>query len=150
MRIPEFLAERQVPYETLVHPPAFTAQKRAKYLRLPGKQVVKAVLLHTPGGYVLAVLPAPYHIDTLALSPILGAPITLASDEQIAGIFDDCEWGVVEPFGSLYGVPTMLEAAIDPETQIVFESHTHGEAVRMRCRDFEALERPRRLYFATV
>jgi len=150
MRIPEFLAEHHVAYETLLHPPAFSAQKRAKYLHVPGKQVVKAVLLHTPGGYILAVLPATLHIDTLALAPFLSGPITLASEEQIAKIFDDCEWGVVEPFGSLYGVPTILEASIDPESQIVFESHTHGAAVRMRCRDFETLERPRRLQFATV
>jgi Ala-tRNA(Pro) deacylase len=150
MRIPEFLAENHVAYETLVHPPAYSAQKRAKYLHVPGHQVVKAVLLYTPEGYYLAVLPATKHIDTLALAPFLPGPIALASDEQIAKIFHDCEWGVVEPFGSLYGVSTILEDSIEAESQIVFENHTHGEAVRMRCRDFEVLERPRRLHFATI
>jgi hypothetical protein len=33
-------------------------------------------------------------------------------------------------------------------TSIVFETHTHVEAVRLRCRDFERLERPRRLPLA--
>ena len=31
---------------------------------------------------------------------------------------------------------------------MVFEMHTHVDAVRLRCRDFERLERPRRLPFA--
>jgi hypothetical protein len=31
---------------------------------------------------------------------------------------------------------------------VVFETHTRVQAIRLRCRDFERLERPRRLRFA--
>ncbi len=145
MRVAEFLQERQVPFETLLHPPAFTAQKRARFLHLPGRQVAKAVLLHGPGGHVLAVLAATDHVDTERVGLALGGPVRLADDEEIAAVFRDCEWGVVPPFGTLYGLPVLLDEGLMPDMLMVFETTTHAEAVRMLCRDFERLERPRRL-----
>jgi Ala-tRNA(Pro) deacylase len=148
MRVPEFLLAQDVPFETLVHPPAFTAQKRARFLHLPGRQVAKVVLLHGPEGYLLAVLPATRRLDPERLGESLGGGVRLAGDDEIARVFHDCEWGVVPPFGTLYGLPVVLDEGITPETLMVFETTTHAEAVRMLCRDFERLERPRRLPLA--
>ena len=59
MRVSEFLSESHVAYETLVHPPVFTAQRRAHLLHITGKRVIKAVLLKSAvRGFFLAVLPA--------------------------------------------------------------------------------------------
>lgn len=148
MRVPQFLHDQHVPYETWVHPPAFTAQKRARRLHIPGRYLAKSVLLAAGSRYVLAVLPATHHIDLAALSAALRQPLRLASDAEVAAIFRDCEWGVLMPFGTLYGIPTLLEASIDPEAVIVFEAHLHALTIRMRCRDYEQLEKPRRLPFA--
>ena len=150
MRVPVFLTEQQVPFETIVHPPAFTAQKRAKYMHVPGRQVAKCVLLAGPEEYVLAVLPATHQVDTDALAMILGGPVRLAESCEVAEVFRDCEWGAVPPFGTLYGLPTILDANLDGEGLLVFEAHTHAQAIRMRCRDFEQLERPVRLRFARL
>ena len=146
--VPSILSDSRIAYEVLVHPPAFTAQKRAKYLRLPGATVAKCVLLAGPAGFVLAVLPAPRHVDTEALAQALGGPVRLADEREVAEVFRDCEWGVVAPFGTIYGLPTLLDESLAPDAWVVFELNTHSEAVRMRCRDFEELEKPRRLRFA--
>ncbi len=148
MRIPDILAERHVPFETIVHPPAFTAQKRAKFLHLPGAQVAKCVLLVGAKGRVLAVLPASRQIDMERLAEALGGPVRVADTDEVADTFRDCEWGVVAPFGTLYGVPTLIDESLSSDALIVFETTTHAEAIRMRCRDFEELEQPRRLRFA--
>jgi Ala-tRNA(Pro) deacylase len=148
MRVPQFLIDRQIPFEILIHPPAFTAQKRAKYLGVSGRQVVKSVLLVSPRGPFLAVLPAIQRVDTQALERNLGGPIRLANPREIAAVFRDCEWGVLAPFGTLYGVPTVLEASFASDHRIVFEAHRHAAAIRMRCDDFERLERPQRVRFA--
>lgn len=147
MRFSQFLSQHHVVFETIVHPPAYSAQKRAKYLHVSGKQVAKVVLLAGPEEYLLAVLPATRQVDTEALAVALGGPVRLATDREIPEVFRDCEWGVVAPFGTLYGLATVLDDSIDPEAMLVFE-HTHAEAIRMRCRDFERLERPTRLHFA--
>jgi Ala-tRNA(Pro) deacylase len=145
MRFSDFLSDQGIPFETLLHPPAFTAQRRAKYLGVPGRQVAKSVLLVGPQGYVLAVLPATHRLDTEALARQLGGAVRLAQEGEIAAVFPDCEWGLVAPFGSLYGLPTILDDSLASQPEIVLESQTRATAIRMRCRDFERLVQPRRL-----
>jgi Ala-tRNA(Pro) deacylase len=146
MRVPQYLSDQQVAFETLIHPPTYSAQKLAQSLRVPGKLVAKTVLVRGPEGYILAVLPATHQLDTEALEKALGGPVQIAKDEEIASVFRDCEWGVVEPFGKLYGgLPTIIDDSLTPDTWVIFEAHTHAEAIKMRCADFERLEQPRRL-----
>jgi Ala-tRNA(Pro) deacylase len=148
MHIAEFLAARQVAFESLQHPPAFTAQKLAKYLRVKGERVAKGVLLRGPSGFVLAVLSATHRVDLEAVAAYLDGPVRVASAEEAASVFRDCEWGVVPAFGNLYGLPTLLDESLRPEAVLVVEAHTHVEAVRLRCADFELLAGPVRLRFA--
>ena len=148
MQIAEFLTERQVAFESLTHPPAYRAQKRAKYLHVPGHRVAKSVLLRGPDGLMLAILPASHQIDTAKLGHELGGPVSVADDRDIDLVFRDCEWGVVPPFGALYGLPTLLDDSLPADALIVFEGQSHLEALRIRCGDFERLEKPRRLSFA--
>jgi Ala-tRNA(Pro) deacylase len=148
MRVPDFLADNQIRFEELRLPPAFSATQRAKHLHLSGRQVAKCVLLMTPRGPLLAVLPATHQIDFDLLTRQLEHPVRLAANEEIARVFPDCEWGVVLPFGVLYGLPTILDESLRSEDMIAFEGNTHVEAVKLRCSDFERLEKPRRLRFA--
>jgi Ala-tRNA(Pro) deacylase len=148
MRIDTFLAEQKVTFETLPHPPAYSAQKRAKYLRISGRRVAKSVLVHGPDGLFLAILPATHQIDADLLARELGGAVRLATEGEIAALFRDCEWGVVPPFGTLYGLRSIVDDSLEPEAELVFEGHTHVEAVRLRCADFERLEHSRRLQFA--
>jgi Ala-tRNA(Pro) deacylase len=150
MRVAAFLEQNHVECETLLHPPAYTAQKRARFLHVPGRQVAKSVLLRTSSGYLVAVLPATHQIDTEALGVALGERVQVAPADEVAGIFPDCEWGTVPAFGTLYGLPTLLDDGIDADRVLVFEGHTHGLAWRMRCRDYERFEHPRRLAFARL
>jgi Ala-tRNA(Pro) deacylase len=148
MRVPIYLADQHVPFETLVHPPAYTAAKRARVMNVPGKWLAKCVLLAGPGGYVLAILPATHVIDLAAVTAALEGPVRLARVEEVADTFRDCEWGTLVPFGALYGLRTILDESIDGEALLVFEAHRHALAIRMRCQDFELLEKPRRVAFA--
>jgi Ala-tRNA(Pro) deacylase len=148
MRVPEFLTEQCVAFETVIHPPVYTAQKRARRLHVSGRQLAKCVLLWQGGGHVLGVLPASYQVDLEALARQLKGPVRLATETEAAEVFRDCEWGTMTPFGTLYGLPTLLDALFDPDAVIVFESQRHHLTIRMRCWDFERLEQPRRLRFA--
>jgi Ala-tRNA(Pro) deacylase len=148
MGLAEFLTEHQVEFEPLPHALAFSAQKRAKYLGVPGAQVAKCVLLSGPEGLFLAVLPATHQIDANALVRYFGGVVRLADEREMAATFRDCEWGVVPPFGRLYGLPTLLDESLTTDSLLVFEGQTHVEAIRLRCADFERLEGPRRLAFA--
>jgi Ala-tRNA(Pro) deacylase len=148
MRITDYLQQQRIPFEPLAHAPAFTAQRLAKYLRVPGEQIGKPVLLCCGGSFVVAVLPATAQVDTERLGIALHAPVRVADERELAAVFRDCEWGVVPAFGGAYGLATLLEAAVPADALVVLPANTHVESIRLRCRDFEHLERPRRLPFA--
>src|SRR4051794_37276539 len=100
MRVPTFLTEQSVAFEAVLHAPAFTAAKRARRLRVPGRQLAKCVLLRATD-FVLAVLPASQQADLEVLARHLQAPVRLATGEEVAEVFRDCEWGTLTPFGTL-------------------------------------------------
>jgi Ala-tRNA(Pro) deacylase len=148
MRVSQFLQDEHIVFEEVIHPPAFTSTRLARFLRLPGRRVVKSILLKGPTGFFLAALPASQNIDLECLSRQFNGPVRLATVEEMNDRFPDCEWGAVMPFGKLYGMMTILEATIPLDATIVFEAQRHAIAIRMQCRDFVKLEQPERLHFA--
>lgn len=149
MRVRHFLEDNEVPFETLYHPPAYTSQRRAKWLHTSGQSVAKAVLLATPSRYVVAVLPATHHIELETAALRLGEPVRLADEDEIGMFFGDCEAGGVAPFGKLYGLTTILDSAMDPDATVVFAAQRHALAIRMRLRDFQRLEKPHSFAFSS-
>lgn len=148
MELTSYLADHHVDFECILHPPAFTAQKRARFLHVPGRRVAKSVILRGPNGYLLAVLPATHYVDTELLAAAFGGPVRIATSQEVAEIFQGCEWGCVPPFGTLYGLPAILDASVKPADDLLWEGDSHAETIRMTCRDYEQLERPVRLAFA--
>src|SRR5262245_50980381 len=104
MQLADYLTDQRVSYEPLMHPPAFTAQRRARTLHVHGGRVAKAILLYGPEGYFLAILPATHRIDLTRLARHLGGSVRLADRPEAARLVRDREWGRVLPFGTLHGV----------------------------------------------
>lgn len=139
MRSADYLAEQQVPFDPLPHAPAFRATRRARWLRTPGREVAKSVLLYASDGFVVAVLRSTHEVDLGAIAREWGGPVRLATPDEAGAVFRDCEWGSVPAFGNLYGLPTLLDAGIGPDDDILFDVGSHFAVVRMTCRDYERL-----------
>jgi Ala-tRNA(Pro) deacylase len=144
MRLDELLTNRQVAFEHLHHRPSYTANRTAQVLHVPGKEVAKTVVIRVDGRYVLAVLPATHRVDLERLRQDLEAQeVGMASEAEMDRLFPDCERGAVPPFGSLYHLETLVDESLSADEQIVFDAQNHEDAIRMRYRDYEALEHPR-------
>jgi Ala-tRNA(Pro) deacylase len=92
---------------------------------------------------LLAVLPATYYVyPELARQALDAHTLSLATEEECGRMFPDCEVGALPPFGSLYGLPTIIDTSLTEDEQIVFEGNTHHEAIRMKFQDFRRLEQP--------
>ncbi len=149
MCIRDYLQSRRVWFQTLLHPPVASATRFAQSLHVSGRTVAKAVLVRSGTRYSLAVLPATSRIDWHRLSEVLdGQSIELATEDEASMIFGDCERGALPPFGTLYGLTTVVDASLAGGSEIVFVANCRHEALRMRYRDFEALELPIRARFA--
>lgn len=151
MYLTEYLRSRRVWFKPLLHAPAFSAERLAARLHVSGRGVAKAVLINVGGEEWLAVLPACSRIDLARLAGALGrdsADVRLATADEVARRFSDCEPGAVPPFGRPYGVGTILDASLK-DSEIAFAAHTRHEALRMRLADYDIVEAPIHAEFAT-
>jgi Ala-tRNA(Pro) deacylase len=143
MKVQEFLNQKTVWFEPIRHRPTFTAQYTAQAVHARGDEVAKTVVLKANGKYVLAVLQATHKIDMLRAREALATQsLELAAEQDFKSLFPDCEVGALPPFGSQYGLKTLVDESLTQDTEIVIEGNTHEEAIRMKYADFERLEHP--------
>jgi Ala-tRNA(Pro) deacylase len=145
MNVVSFLERGHYKFERVPHQPTYSAQRLAHELHVPGREVAKTVLLRANGGYeyVVAVLPASKKLDLKHASKLIGgAKLELGTEFDISAHCPDCDFGVLPPFGSRYGMKTIVDSSLEDDLEIVFQSNTHDEAVRMKFADFVQLEDP--------
>ena len=91
----------------------------------------------------MAVLPASWNVDLHRLRTVFATHrVRLATEDEIIGLFPDCELGAMPPFGNLYGLPVYVDQSLTEDEEIVFQAGTHSEAIRMRYWDFASLTFP--------
>lgn len=149
-QVQEFLRQANVAYSVFPHAPAYSAQEEAAVTHIPGRDWAKPVVFFADGEPIQAVVPADLVVDLEHLLLLTGAErIRLATEEELANLYPDCEPGAMPPLGPLYNQPVFVDAALAAEPQIVFNAGTHGDAVCMRYDDFATLARPVVGSFAT-
>ena len=142
MRVSKFLKEHDVRFELIVHRPTYDAQHLAEAIHTPGDEVAKTVLLRADGDYALAVLPATHLVDMDRMRQALEWDrVELATELEFRDLFPDCETGALPPFGSQYGLTTIVDNALAGD-EIVFEGNTHDEAFCMKFEDYRRIEKP--------
>jgi Ala-tRNA(Pro) deacylase len=147
----DYLRSRRVGFESFLHSPASSATRLAGRVHVPGRSVVKSVLVEARGTFLLAVLPATFAIDLARLGHALGldpGEIRLATADEIERIFHDCEPGTIPPFGRLYELRTVADVRLQGAGVLVFRTNTRHVGIRMEFRDYERLEEPLRADFA--
>ena len=115
MNVQRFLNDRRVPFDLLTHEPTYDAQHMAQAVHVPGREVAKTVLLRANHGYkyIVAVLPATRMIDFAKSSRNLcDTELALATELEMADICPDCEIGALPPFGSHYGLNTVVDESL--------------------------------------
>lgn len=148
-RLTDILDKRAIGYEIIHHPVDFSALETAHDTHTAGQEFAKPVLLKTPGGPVMAVLQAPRMVDLDQFAAALDVPaVELMAESTLADLFPDCQVGAEPPFGHLYELPVYIDEALAAEEYITFNAGSHSEAVRIRYRDYEKIERPTRATFA--
>ena len=144
MDIIAHLKKQKVKFQQMTHPEKFTTQEVAAVQHVRGARMVKAVLVKADGGFVLAVLDANHKVDFPKLAKAVGAKrAALAGEDDLKRLFPDVEVGAEPPFGSLYNVPTVVDEHLSTQDEIVFQSGTHKDTVRMKWSDYEKLEKPK-------
>lgn len=151
MKITDYLTDQNVDYTVIPHQDTYDAQRMAAVIHVSGREVAKTVLLRVQRGksYVVAVLPANKVIDLSRAARTLDVrKLELATETEISDHCPDCEIGALPPFGSQYGMSTLVDASLAEDDEIVFEGNSHHESIRMKFNDFRRIEQPRVASFA--
>ena len=148
-KLKEYLDKHGVPYITITHSQAFTAQQVASSAHIPGMNMMKTVMVVINGQMAMAVLPASYYVDFNLLKEITGeGNVRLASEMEFKDMFPDCEVGAMPPFGNLYNLDVYVARVLTDDDEIAFNAGTHTEVIQMTYRDFDKLVHPRVMKFA--
>jgi Ala-tRNA(Pro) deacylase len=142
-KLKEFLDANRVPYEVRSHRTAYTAQEVAEEEHIPGREMAKVVMVRDGHDYLMAVLPAPYHVGLERLRRAAGRPsLRLATEAEFAGLFPECAPGAMPPFGNLYGIPVWVDEELARDDEIAFNAGNHEQTVHLKYADFARLVHP--------
>ncbi|MBN1900554.1 YbaK/EbsC family protein [Candidatus Sumerlaeota bacterium] len=143
-KVKEYLDNAGVKYKVMEHDTAFTAQEVAAATHVKGKELVKAIMVKTGDQMIMAVTPSTRKLDFELLKKILKAKnVILASEEEFAPLFADCEIGAMPPMGKLYNVDVIADESLADDKEIVFRAGTHHDIIRISYEDYKKLENPK-------
>ena len=145
----QYLDDNDKKYVVIKHSKAYTAQEVAASAHIPGKDMVKAVMLKIDGDMKMAVLPSTHQVNFELLKDLLETDdVELAAEDEFKALFPDCEPGAMPPFGNLYDMDTYVAETLTDNKEIAFNAGTHKELVKMSYSDFEELVQPKVLSMA--
>ncbi len=144
MDIVKFLKSNKVKFQLRHHPARYTAQEVAAAEHITGEEVAKIVILKAGDRFAMCVLPATFVLAMPEVKKVLGAKdVRLATEDEIAKVFPDCQVGAMPPFGSEYGLETYVEQHLAADPEILIPAGTHEDSILMAWKDYERLARPK-------
>lgn len=138
-RVKHYLVEHEIPCAYMDHAPSASCLEAAHRSHVAPAELAKAVVLEDDYGYVVAVIPSDRQLDLAKLRDAMDRDLALASEDEIAGLFPDCERGAVPPTGEAYGIATVWDTSLGERPQVYFESGDHRTLVRMSGSAFTGL-----------
>jgi Ala-tRNA(Pro) deacylase len=140
-RLRTYLEREGVAYDVVAHPRTYAASRTAQAAHVPGQQLAKSVVVHHELGYVLAVVPSTHRVELGTLQSVLNKRLGLATEGEVASLFDDCDAGAVPPIGAAYGLPVVLDESLGDAKDLYFEGGDHTSLVHVAGEAFRALTR---------
>jgi Ala-tRNA(Pro) deacylase len=148
MNLPSFLDEMGVNYRLSRHDTTYTAQDLAAAEHIPGRRVIKPVVVKADGQFVMCAIPASHRVDLDTLRAQLQAgDVQLADEMELARIFAECELGAEPPIGRMFGMPTLMDESLFADDRVTFQAGTHQDSVTMTLADYRRVAMPEVAYF---
>jgi Ala-tRNA(Pro) deacylase len=109
-------------YEVVSHSPTMASVLSAEACCLSPDRVAKGVVVRIGDRYVLAVLSASRRISRADLKMELGENFSLASENELEQLFEDCVPAAAPPVGEAYGLDGVVEPSICDQPDGLFRA----------------------------
>lgn len=143
-KLQQYLNKCHIPYDVVPHTRSATTSEAARVAHVPGSKVVKSVVIHHELGYMLALVPSTHRVELDTLQSVLDRRLGLASEEEVALLFDDCAVGAIPPLGAAYDVPVLIDESLVGSSDAYFEGGDHATLVHVSGKAFDELNRQAR------
>jgi Ala-tRNA(Pro) deacylase len=149
MNLQSFLDEMGAHYHLLHHQPAYTAQDLAMMEHIPGRQVIKPVVVRADGQFLMCALPACFRVDLNELRRQIDArEVQVADEATLRQLFPECELGAEPPIGRMFGMSTLMDESLVADDRVTFQAGTHSDAVTMSLAEYRRVAQPEMAHFA--
>ncbi|MEK7704140.1 MAG: YbaK/EbsC family protein [Myxococcota bacterium] len=139
--IKSYLRKKGIDFDVVQHPRTYTSMQTAAAAHIPGDRVAKTVVLHSDEGYALAVVPSTHRVALNEVQATLHTGYDLASEDEAAELFVDCDCGAWPPLGQAYGVSTVVDSTLVDQPEVFFEAGDHMDLIHVSSRQFKKLMR---------
>jgi len=138
-RVERWLREAGVEFEIFEHAPVRTSEEAARVRGTPLEAGAKALVVRADDRFVHCVLPAHLRADNARLRELVGTRrLRFATSEELRTL-TGCAPGAVPPFGNLFGLPVLLDAALCRNDRVAFNAGSNTVSITMRCEDLVRL-----------
>ena len=139
LTLEEYLKDSEVSYDILTHTPTMNSMSTAAAAHVSGDLIAKSVILEDESGYLMVVVPATHHLNLGHVSNLLNRRLGLATEEELAELFWDCDLGAIPPIGDAYGMEVIMDESLGSCPDVFFESGDHTHLVHMTGKEFREL-----------
>ncbi len=139
MTLKSYLDSKHVDYDMVEHEHSGTALESAHSAHVPGHQVAKAVVLEDDLGYVVTILPSTNRLDIGWVNELLNRNLELADEDELGGLFRDCEVGAVPALTEAYGLEAVWDDHLNSVSDVYVEAGDHEHLVHLAGDDFRHL-----------
>jgi Ala-tRNA(Pro) deacylase len=140
-KIQKTLEENNAHYEIMSHKPVRTSQEAADARGTKLEQGVKALLLKTKRGFIIALTASNTKIDLKKLTNILKSDMRLATAQEVLQE-TDCEIGAVPPFG-FKKIDTYMDNSVLKNEDVAFNAGLHDRSIKMKKDDLVRIVEPK-------
>ena len=134
-----YMTQHEIDYELLTHPHSGSSHETAVAAHVPEDHVAKAVVVRDAEAFFVVVIPADNWLKMETVNKALNRVLNLATEEEVAEIFNDCEPGAAPPVGEPYGIETLLDKSLTSLANVYFEAGDHEQLVHVNGENFMTL-----------
>src|SRR3989344_5145759 len=134
-----FLREHHVTYDVVRHAHTATSMQTAAEAHVPGDRLVKSVIVEDDQGFLMVALPSTHRLELGWLHRQLQRRVGLATEDEFAELFKDCEPGAIPPIGAAYGIETLVDDSLLQGDDVYFEAGDHEELIHVSGTQFQTL-----------
>jgi len=139
MTLKSYLENHHIDFDTVEHSHTETTVDAARSAHVPPHSVAKAVVLKDNAGFLVAVLPSNNRLNIAWVNEELERNLVLASEDELAELFRDCETGAVPALSNAYGLKVIWDDQLKHASDIYIEAGDHEHLIHLPGDDFRRL-----------